>query len=69
LDKLLIAGALANGFPAEPWTLVRVAILIEREFGVKYRTVYIWQLLSEMNFSCQRPIGCAAGRDEQAIAK
>src|SRR5690242_2961711 len=33
LSKMLVAGALASGFPTEVWTLARIAKLIEREFG------------------------------------
>ena len=33
LAKLLVKGALANGFPTELWTLARVGKLIAREFG------------------------------------
>ncbi len=36
LGKALLAGAVANDFPTELWTLARVAKLIEREFGVAY---------------------------------
>ena len=33
LSKLVVQGAVANGFATEMWTLARVAKLIEREFG------------------------------------
>ncbi|WP_158598081.1 winged helix-turn-helix domain-containing protein [Noviherbaspirillum saxi] len=34
--KLLLQGAVANGFATELWTLQRIAEVIEREFGVAY---------------------------------
>ena len=67
LGKALLAGAVANGFPTELWTLARVAKLIKREFGVAYSTVNVWRILREMGFSSQRPTGRAIQRDEVAI--
>ena len=67
LSKLLLTGALANGFPTELWTLARIAKLIEREFGHAFSTVRVWQLMRELNFSSQRPTGRALQRDEEAI--
>lgn len=67
LGKALLAGAVANDFPTELWTRVRVAKLIKREFGVAYSTVNIWRILRAMGFSSQRPAGHAIQRDEAAI--
>ena len=67
LSKMLVAGALANGFPTELWTLPRVAKLIARRFGVQYSTGHIWYLLRGLGFSCQRPAKRALQRDEAAI--
>lgn len=69
LAKMLVAGAVANGFPTELWTLARVALLIKRQFGLAYSTVHVWRLLRQMGFSSQRPTGRAAQRDEQAIER
>ena len=67
LAKALLAGAVANDFPTELWTLARVAKLIKREFGVAYSTVNVWRILRDMGFSSQRPAGRAVQRDEAAI--
>jgi transposase len=67
LAKLLLQGAMANGFATEVWTLARVAKLIEREFGHAFSVSYVWAVLREMGFSSQRPVGRATQRDEQAI--
>jgi transposase len=67
LSKLLLDGAIANGFPTEVWTLARVAKLIEREFGVTYGVANVWHVLRALGFSSQRPAGRAIQRDEQAI--
>lgn len=69
LAKRLVAGAMANGFPTELWTLARVALLVKREFGMAYSTVHVWRLLKQLGFSSQRPTGRAAQRDEQAIQR
>ena len=67
LAKLLLQGAMANGFPTELWTLARVGTLIEREFGHAFSISYVWTLLRDLGFSSQRPVGRATQRNEQAI--
>lgn len=67
LSKLLLEGAIANGFPTELWTLARVAKLIEGKFGIKYSIANVWLVLRALGFSSQRPAGRALQRDEPAI--
>lgn len=67
LTKMLIAGAVANGFATELWTLARIAKLIKREFGHAFSTVHVWRVIRELGFSSQRPTGRALQRDEAAI--
>lgn len=67
LARELKAGAIANGFPTELWTLPRVGQLIERRFGRRYSDTQVWRILKSLNFSCQRPSGRALQRDEEAI--
>jgi transposase len=67
LGKMLIAGAVANGFPTELWTLARIGKLIKREFGHAFSTVHVWRIIRELGFSNQRPTGRALQRDEEAI--
>ena len=69
LGKVLVAGALAQGFATELWTLPRVAKLIKQRFGIAYSTGHIWHLLRRLGFSCQRPAGRAIQRNEQAIER
>lgn len=69
LSKMLVAGAVANGFPTELWTLARVVVLIKKEFGFSYSTVHVWRLLRQLGFSSQRPTGRAVQRDEAAIQR
>ena len=67
LGKLLVQGALAQGFATELWTLPRIAQLIEARFGVRYSTGHTWHLLRRLGFSCQKPARRAIQRDEAHI--
>ena len=67
LGAMLLKGALAAGFPTELWTVKRVRVLIEREFGVSYSNTGGWELLRKLGFTPQKPEKRALQRDEQAI--
>lgn len=69
LGKLLVEGALAQGFATELWTLPRVAKLIKQRFGILYSSGHIWHLLRRLGFSCQKPARRAIQRDEAAIER
>src|SRR3954466_3159031 len=68
LGRLLDRGAVAAGFATERWTLERIAVLIEREFGVHYHSRYLERPLKAHGFSVQRPATRARERDELVIA-
>ncbi len=55
LGNILMAGALAAGYPTELWTLPRVGKVITGQFGVEYSTGHLWHLLRRLGFSCQKP--------------
>jgi len=67
LAQALKAGAMANGYATELWTLARVVRLIAQRFGLQYSASQVWRILSAMGWSCQRPAGRARERNEQAI--
>jgi len=67
LIAALAAGALAQGYATDLWTLARVGKLIEKIGGKRYSESGVWRLLKALNFSCQRPSGRATQRDENAI--
>jgi transposase len=69
LMRALKAGALAEGFATDLWTLPRVGHLIERRFGRAYSESQVWRILVSLGFSCQRPSGRALERDEAAIQR
>lgn len=55
LEKLLLKGARRHGWDTDLWTLPRIAVLIERHFGVTYDPSSVWHVLNRMNWSCQKP--------------
>jgi transposase len=63
----LLEGAAVHGFPTALWTLKRVRLWIEREFGVRYSEVHVWRLLGQLGLSNQKPDRRALERDEAAI--
>jgi len=67
LVEALEAGALAQGYATDLWTLARVGKLIAKISGKRYSESGVWRLLKGLNFSCQRPSGRARKRDEAAI--
>lgn len=67
LQVVLMEGPTAHGFGTPLWTIKRVRVFIEREFGVRYSDVHVWRLLGQMGFSSQKPERRARERDEVAI--
>src|SRR5713226_951045 len=62
-------GPEALGYETGLWTAWRVAHLIEEECGVRYHTSQAWRILRQLGWSCQRPVGRALERDEEAIRR
>jgi transposase len=69
VERALLAGAQANGFDTDLWTLPRVAEVIWRTCGVGYHPGYVWWLLRRRQWSPQRPARRASERDEAEIAR
>ena len=67
LVKLLLKGAMANGFSTELWTTRRVGTLIKQHCRVQFHRSHVARLLHELGFSCQKPESRALERDEQRI--
>jgi transposase len=69
LVTILVAGPEAAGFSTPLWTLERVARVIRREFGFTCHATTALRLLRDrLGWSCQKPVGRALERDEEAIA-
>jgi len=69
VEQGLKRGPEALGYSTSLWTSQRVAHLIEQECGVRYTTTHVWRLLKQLGWSCQRPVGRALERDEEAIGR
>src|SRR5205085_12359509 len=67
IPALLAKGAEAYGFRGEVWTASRVAVVIERTFGVRYHRDHVGRLLREAGWSRQQPIERATQGNEEAI--
>lgn len=67
LQVALLEGPTAHGFGTPLWTLKRVRLFIERQFGVRYSEVHVWRLLGQLGFSSQKPERRALERDDAAI--
>lgn len=67
LHVALLEGAPAHGFGTPLWTLKRIRVFIEREFGVRYSEVHVWRLLGQLGFSSQKPEKRALERDPGAV--
>src|SRR5499427_493757 len=68
VERELLKGAEANGYPNDVWTLQRVAEVIERLTGVAYHPAHVWSLLRhDLKWSWQRPARRATERNDEAI--
>ena len=67
LEKKILKGARAAGFPNDLWTCARIADLIKREFGVDYHFNHVGKILAQMGWSPQRPEKRAIERDDKRI--
>jgi transposase len=69
LLRVLLKGAMANGYRTELWTTARIAEVIERAFGVQYHRDHVGRLLHQLEWSHQKPETRALQRDEERIAQ
>jgi transposase len=58
-----------HGFATELWTAPRLARLIEREWGVRFRPEYLTTWLRRRGFTPQKPRRQARERDPEAIRR
>jgi transposase len=69
LKRIIDSGGTSCGFPTDLWTLKRIAVVIEKEFGIHYNTTYIWQLLRILGYSAQIPIAVAMEKDDEYVKR
>lgn len=69
MERVLLKGAAAAGFPTDLWTCPRVAQVIQSRFGVTYHVDHIGRLLHGLGWSPQKPERRAVERDEAEIRR
>ena len=69
LTRVLLKGAIANGYRTELWTLQRIAEVIRKHFRVRYHRSHVARLMHELGWSCQKPERRALERDEAEIRR
>jgi transposase len=70
VQEALLAGAMANGFDTDLWTLERITVVIAQLTGVRYHPGHVWVILRQrLGWSLQRPERRASERDEEAIQR
>jgi transposase len=69
LERLLLRGAKAHGWPNDLWSARRVAEVVRRRFGVEYHAEHVRKILRRrLNWSSQRPQKKAKQRNDERIA-
>jgi transposase len=53
LVKLLFQGPAAHGYRTNRWTTVRIAEVIDRQYGVHYHHDHIGRLMRSLGWACQ----------------
>lgn len=69
VERQLARGPRAFGYATDLWTLPRIREVIKKVTGVDYHPGHVWKILKSMGWSCQKPVGKAAERDEAQIAR
>jgi transposase len=70
LETLLRQGAPAHGFPNELWTSARVALVIQRRFGIKYHPDHVLKLVKQrLHWTCHKPQKRARERDDKEVER
>jgi transposase len=69
LVRILLRGAVANGYRTELWTMKRVAEVIEKTFHVPCHFNTAGQILHRMTWTHHKPERRALERDEKAIER
>lgn len=69
LERKLLKGAKAAGFPTDLWTCPRIMQLILTYFGIRYHVDHIGRLLRSLGWSPQKPQRRAIERDEKEIQR
>ena len=74
VDKILLcdiidSGPIAYGYVSGLWTSIRIADVVEQEFGIRYHPGHVRKLLADFGFSVQSPKRVLAKADKEKQAK
>jgi len=70
LQALLKEGAVAHGWPNHLWTCKRVAVLIQRHFGIRYHPAHVYRLLvKRLHWTSQKPQKRARERNLKEVER
>jgi transposase len=70
LEVLLNQGAVVHGWSNHLWTCKRVAVLIERHFGVHYHPAHVYRLLVQrLHWTSQKPQKRASERNLKEVER
>jgi transposase len=70
LEVLLREGAVAQGWPNHLWTAKRVAVLIQRQFGIRYHPDHVRRLLAQrLHWTSQKPQKRARERNVKEVER
>jgi transposase len=70
LEALLNQGAVVHGWPNHLWTCKRVAVLIQRHFGVRYHPAHVYRLLvRRLHWTSQKPQKRARERNLKEVER
>lgn len=68
LERLLLQGAKAHGWPNDLWTATRVAALVARHFGMTYHPEHVRRILKQrLEWTNQKPRRRARERDDADV--
>ena len=67
LVRLLRAGPRRAGFDSDLWTTVRVAELVEQQFGESYHSTHVGRMMHALGFSCQKPQRRSKEQNPEAV--
>lgn len=67
VERALLEGPRAHGYPTDLWTLRRIGEVIEQQTGVAYHQGHVWKILQSMGWSLQRPAKRPRERDDEAL--
>ena len=70
LEKILLKGAQANGWPTELWTAKRVTVEIRRHFDIQFHPEHVRRIMKKrLGWTSQKPERRARERDEVEIER